>query len=148
MPTNFFAKTPSAKLEVFGELIDRGALPQDKLAKFLEIPDMEDEEQQANAYRDNVRWRISKILQDGEYHPPHPYLPPDIVMDEVGRAFSRAEMSGVDDAKLDMLNRLSTEAFAMKAKAMQAAQPPAPPGAAPPQVPGAAGPIPGMPGMP
>lgn len=152
MPTSFFAKTPAARLEVFGELADRGLMSQDKLAKWLEIPDAEREEQRINAYRNNVAWRINKILTEGEYIPPHPYLPPDIVMDEVGRAISLAEMSGVDDDKIDMLNRLATESFAQKQRAMQPQQAPAPAGvAAPSPTPAAAGagPIPGgMPGMP
>lgn len=148
MPTAFFAKTAAARVDQAKDLVDMKLLPPDRVANFVDIPDLETESSLITAQHDAIEYRIDKILTEGEdgYMAPHPFLDLALLRTMVGNAIARAEADGAPEDRVDLLVRLGDEAAAIQKQASAAAQPGAPLGApsAPTNAPIAA-PIPGTP---
>lgn len=148
-PTSFKARSASARVEQAQELVAQGLLPPDRVANFVDIPDLENETNLITAQYDAIRRRIDRILQDGDQEAaiPSSMLNLDMLRKMVGDAFARAEADGADPDRLELLTQLATEADRLQ-------NPAPPPGAMPPggpmPMPGPASPDMGggMPGAP
>ena len=150
-PTSFKARSAAARVEQAQELVAQGLLPPDRVANFVDIPDLESETNLITAQYDAIRMRIDKILQDGDAEAAIPSSMLNLAMlrKMVGDAYARAEADGADQDRLELLTQLATEADRLQ-NPMPAAPPagPAPmPGPASPDMGGGAPPMmpPGMP---
>jgi len=140
MPTNFKAKTPAARMQQAEDLKNMGQLPPEKIAKFLDIPDLETETSLINAPYDNIARRIALILEEGKYLPPNPFMNLQATIKMARDAYNRAECDGVPAEKMEFLRSLAVDAASLLADANR---PPPTPGPAIP--PGAGAPDMGMP---
>ena len=150
MPTNFFARTPAARLDQATDLADRGIISQDRISNFLDIPDLEDETNDITAMSDCIARRLDRILKDGDAEAAVPtgWLNLSMVQKMGGDACARGELNGVEQHKIDLIVQ-----FISETKRLLQPPPPAPmpgdlpPGAMPPGGPGQP-PMPMPPGAP
>jgi hypothetical protein len=146
-PTNAFADDPAARLQQVQTLLGAGLLDPSSAKRLLDMPDLQTEQDFENASYDLVQRMISKMLNDGEYIAPEPFMQ---LVDEtdggpgairlVQHAYLSAQLDeGVEEERLELLRRWLTTAQAM----VSPPPAPAPANAAPPGPPGAAVPPPG-----
>lgn len=138
-PTSFKARSAAARVEQAEDLVAKGLLPPDRVANFVDIPDLENETNLITAQYDAIRKRIDRILKDGDANAavPSSMLNLNMLRKMVGDAYARAEADGVAEDRLELLTQLATEADRLQ-------NPAPPPGAAP----AAAPDMPAMPGLP
>lgn len=145
--TNLFSDTPSDKLAEVSDLAQKGVIDNDTLLSILDFPDLEVFNKIRNAPRDNIFRQIDDILLDGKYRSPEPFQNLQLGLQLFQSALLAAEDDGVDDEKLEMLQRWMGEANAMLNPPPPPAPPMPPPGPpGPPGMPPPPGPVPG-PGM-
>lgn len=75
-PVSQLPQTPAGRLQYVSELreVFGDAMPLDKLAQLLNVPDLEAWNDEATAVADLTDRIVSKALDDGEYMAPEPYL--------------------------------------------------------------------------
>lgn len=145
MPTAFLAKTAEGRMDQAEWLVDQKLLPKDRIAHFIDIPDLESETAMAMAQTDAVQHRIEKILEDGEYISPHPFLNLNLVRKLVGDAIARAEADYVPEDRIEMLRQLAIEAATIQSAQPTANVPGVPaPQAGPPAIGAMQPPVPPM----
>jgi hypothetical protein len=125
-------------MEQASELVDRGLLPQDMMADFIGIPDLEKASAEVTAQRKAIQKRIEAIVREGDTEAsiPNAMLNLAMLRKMVGDAYALGELKEVPQERLELLTQLATEADRL--------QNPAPP----PGPPGMEGGIPPMPGGP
>lgn len=144
MPTNFLAKTAEGRMDQAEWLVDQGLLPKDRVAHFIDFPDLESETSMAQAQHDNIMMRIEKIMEEGIYLTPNPFLNLNLLRKLVGDAIALAEVEGAPEERIELLRQLVIDAQTIQEAAnAQSAMPQgaampgaaAPPGAAEPAMP-------------
>jgi hypothetical protein len=140
-PTSSLPQTPAARLQVIGDMQDRGLLPPEAAQSLLNFPDLEAETALMAAPIEHIDWVISRILDHGESLRPEPWENLEMARTRATQSLMRAQMQGVDEERWQ---RLAVYIDDCTTK-IQAAQPPPQPAmpapAAAPAMP--AGPIPG-----
>ena len=133
MPTNFMAKTPARRLQQAQDLVNMKLLPPEKVARTVGIPDLETETSLMNAPFDIIEKRLSAIVRDGDYHPPHSMMNLAYGQKRAGEYYCRGEVDGLDDDKLESLRKFATECGRlMRPPPEPAPMPSAPPPGGPP----------------
>jgi hypothetical protein len=154
-PTNKFADDPAGVLKQIQEFANSGMMnPQDAARLLSEHPDFEAWAAQINAPYDLVMSLVERMIDQGEYVGPEPFMPlnpPDGngAIKWVQFAYLKAKLDGVPEERLDLLRRWLTEAHDMASPppsppANENGAPPPPGQAAPPPPPGPPGPPPPM----
>lgn len=110
MPTAFLAKTAEGRMDQAEWLVDQGLLPKDRIAHFIDFPDLESETTMAMAQYDAIADRIQKIMDDGEYMSPHPFLNLKLLRKMVGDAIARAEVDNAPEERIELLRQLVVDA--------------------------------------
>lgn len=116
MPTAFLPKTAEGRMDFAEWLVDQKLIPRSQLAHFAGIPEIQTLASMAMAHHKAIQMRISAILEDGKYIPPHQLLPLDELIRAAGEAHSNSEVDGVDldDPKMEMLRQLVRDARRLK----------------------------------
>lgn len=122
MPTNFLAKTAEGRMDQAEWLVDQGLLPKDRVAHFIDFPDLESETAMAQAQNDAIMFRIEKIMEEDVYITPSPFLNLNLLRHIVGNAIARAEADEAPEEKIELLRQLVVDASTIQ----QAAAAPAP----------------------
>jgi hypothetical protein len=123
MPTSFLAKTPEGRMDQAEWLVEQGLLPKDRIAHFIDFPDLESETALAMAQYDAIMHRIDLILNEGKVLPPHPMLNLVLLRKLVGDAVARAEADGAPEDKIQMLRDLIVAAENLQQMAEQPQNP-------------------------
>lgn len=129
LPTNFLAKTAEGRMDQAEWLVDQGLLPKDRVAHFIDFPDLESETSMAQAQWDAISFRIERIMEDGEYITPHPFLNLNLLRKMVGDAIARAEADSAPEDKLELLRQLVIDAATIQQAATAPPEVAAGPGA-------------------
>lgn len=146
-PTAMLSKTPAGRMAQVSELAKAGWISPQQAKRLLDFPDLEQVADLENASHELVEELIERMLYEGLYEEPEPYM--DIVdaLSTCTNAYLRAKIDNCPDANRRMLRQ-----FIDALKALLDAQAPANdvappmPGAAPP--PGGPMPPPPLPGAP
>lgn len=118
MPTDFIAKTAAGRMDQAEWLVDQGLLSKDRIASFLDIPNVESEVARVQSMRDAIEMRIEKILDDGEYIMPHPFMNLNLLRKVVGEAISQAEVEGCPEDRIELLRHLVIDAANLQQAAL------------------------------
>jgi hypothetical protein len=143
-PVNALSNSPADRIEDIIEIVDKGLISPAEGLEMLPTADFEAVRQRVTAPTEYVREQLDRMLQDGEYLPPVPIIPPQMALSLAGTRWLRATLDGYPREHTDLLLRWMTDTQALQSRA---ATPPAAPPAlgAPPLPAGVPEPIPGMP---
>lgn len=158
-PTNALADDPAAKLQIVQDMINAGMINPDDGRRLLDMPDLEQLNSLENAAYDVVMMSVERMIDEGEYFGPEPYMGPEYLQQAihiVQMQYLKARLNFVPEDRLALLRRWMDEAadkLAPPAPPPEATAPGLPPGAPPPGPPGAppggppgpGGPPPGLP---
>ena len=150
-PIGALRQTPAAKLASVTEMTMNGLFTKEEAHQLLDFPDLEKANKLKNAHIEVLDMAIERMVEDGEYFPPEPYMNLELGIVRFQQAYNLAMMEDVDEENLELLRRWISQAESL----IKASQPPPPmpaaPAALPPGMPGelpsapAAPPMPGLP---
>lgn len=149
-PTSMLPNTPWGKLQMVGDMIDRGMLQGDQAVSLLDFPDTEKVNSLITAALDDVDMMIEEMLDEGGSFSPEPFSNLDLAVKRMTSAVQRAKVAGYPEDRLELVRTYIAEAKAHIDEAAAKAQAGAPSMGAPAQLPGAQPPPPpvqGAPGM-
>ena len=102
-PTSSLPQTPAARLQVVGEMQDRGFLPPEAAQSLLNFPDLESETALIAAPIEHIDWVISRMLDHGESMRPEPWENMPLARQRASQALMRAQMEGVDEERWQLV---------------------------------------------
>lgn len=126
-------KDPAGRMQKVTEMIQAGMISIKEGRRLLDYPDLEQVEKLANASEERIYQILDKIVEDGEYTPPDPFMDLQLANDLVVQYYNLYTSAKLEEEKAEMLRNFFSQIQAL----MQAAQPPMPMGMPP-----------GAPGMP
>ena len=85
----------------------------EQITKLLDYPDLSSVTHWMETAENDVEWRISKILDKGEYVAPDPMMNLTLAKSRMQLAYLEALQQGVEQEKLDMMLTFLTTAQAM-----------------------------------
>ena len=118
-PTSFLPDTPAGKIETLRELAEVSPELAQGLVRELNFPDVEGQVALLNAPVDMIDLLTERMIEEGEYRPPTPFLNLALAVQRVSQALVKAEIDGVAEERLELLRRFVTEAQALFAQATQ-----------------------------
>ena len=139
-PVSLLPSTPAGRLQAVTELIQNGVINQrEHIVRLLDFPDLESVTSLYDVLERDIEWRISRIIDDGEYRGPEPVMDLAFAKERMTVAYLEAQQDDLDLDKIAMMIQFIEECDALTTPADGA---PAAEAAAPPGMP------PGMPPMP
>jgi hypothetical protein len=123
-------RDPAGRLEKITEMIQAGMLSIEEGRRLLDYPDLEQNEKLANAGEERILKILDKIVEDGKYTPPDPFMDPNLATKLVTQYYNLYVGAKLEENRAQMLRTFYDQLNDLK----QAAIPPAPqPGQQPPQ---------------
>jgi len=136
-PTSALARTPQARLEDVQDMMAAGLIDPLVGRRLLDFPDTQYEDDVDFAPLDYIDWRVSEMLEHGNYEAPNALQSLDLTVKRVQRIWQREAVNGCPEDRLDLLKRYIDDAaemlLAAQAPPTQALPAGAPPGQLPPQ---------------
>lgn len=136
-PVSILSQTVSGRKDMVMDMYNAGLLEPDKARALLDIPDLEKENELANAERADIEATI-EMLEEGEFVSPEPYQNLELGMRDIKNNLLRIRHIGAPDVVIEAheawLEQAEQMLAAVQAEAMQQMQAAAPagaPGAAP-----------------
>lgn len=139
-PTSKLPSTPEGRLETIQEMMQAGLIDPDAGRRLLDFPDLEEEEQLANAQKDYLHQVLDDIVERGIYTVPDPAMSPMVGLKLSVEYYWLGRRDNLSEERLELLRQFIDQLSANKQKAdaatQMAAQASAPPvGGAPQAVP-------------
>jgi hypothetical protein len=126
-------RDPAGRMEKVTEMMQSGMISLKEGRRLLDFSDLSQIEKLANASEERIFQILDKIIDDGDYTPPDPFLDLALAQDLTTQYINLYGSSKLEEEKMQMLRDFFTQIQALK----QAAMPPAAPPGAPGQAPGA-----------
>jgi hypothetical protein len=126
-------RDPAGRMEKVTEMMQSGMISLKEGRMLLDFSDLSQIEKLANASEERIFQILDKIIDDGDYTPPDPFLDLALAQDLTTQYINLYGSSKLEEEKMQMLRDFFTQIQALK----QAAMPPAAPPGAPGQAPGA-----------
>lgn len=120
-------RDPAGRLQKITEMIQSGMIDISEGRRLLDFPDLNQVEELANASEERILQALDKIIDEGEYTPPDPFMNLDLADKLVVQYYNLYVASLLEPEKAEMLRTFSTQVKALK----QAALPPPMPGQQP-----------------
>lgn len=121
-PTNFLPKTPEGQLEFTQELIQAGYIEPEEALSLLNFPDLKGFFNLKTAAIDDIKLIIERIIEEGDYTPPEPYMNLQLAIKMVQAAYLRAKTDGTPDDRKELLLRFIDESEDMLSAVAQPQQ--------------------------
>ena len=132
-PVSSLPQEPAGRLQTVQEYVQAGFITPRTAKRLLDFPDLEAVENLENASEDYLTECFDKMTDDGIYTPPDQFDNLALAEEMVLEYISQAKLNNLDDDKMALLIKYLNQVRALTQKAMQAMQPPMPPGGAMPQ---------------
>jgi hypothetical protein len=129
-PTSILPTTPAGKLQTVQELTQAGFIDKDMAMSLLDFPDLDGYKSLQLAATQDVKRIIEKILEEGEYETPEPYMNLQLAVTMTQSAYLQARQIKTPESHLELLRQFIDDCQALIIQA-QAPQP----GAVPPGMP-------------
>jgi hypothetical protein len=104
-PASALPDQPGARIESIRELMQMGMIDPDTAQELLDFPDLDKFTGLAVAPTRIVQRMIEKMLEEGVYIPPEPYLPVDKMQRMAQLYYCDAYVRGMEEDKLDLLRQ-------------------------------------------
>lgn len=118
-------KDPSGRMQKITEMIQAGMISIKEGRRLLDYPDLDQVEKLANASEERIFQILDKIVEDGEYTPPDPFMDIQLANDLTVQYYNLYTAAKLEEDRAQMLRDFYSQVQALK----QAAMPPAPVGA-------------------
>jgi len=118
-------KDPAGRMQKITEMVQAGMISIKEGRRLLDYPDLDQVEKLANASEERIFQVLDKIVEDGEYTPPDPFMDIGLANDLCVQYYNLYVAAKLEEDKAQMLRDFYSQLQALKA----AAQPPAPQGA-------------------
>lgn len=128
-PTNMLPTKPEGKLQTVQELIQAGFLSREEGMELLDFPDTERFFSLKNASVENIMLMIERMVEEGIYVAPEPYMNLKMAKDLAQSAYLKYKNQNAPDDRLELLRRfidMCQESLGIAAEAAQAAAAPIP----------------------
>ena len=113
-PVSILPSLPAGKLQTVQELINVGVIDKkEQITRLLDFPDLNSVSQVYEAAEADVEWRISKILDEGEYVGPEPYMDLNLAKQRFQLAYLEARQKGVEPEKIALLDEFIVQCQTM-----------------------------------
>lgn len=120
-------KDPSGRMEKVAEMIQSGMITIREGRRLLDFPDLEQMEKLANASEERIFQILDKIVEDGIYTSPDPFMDLQLANDYSVQYYNLYSSNKLEEERCQMLRDFFSQVQALK----QAAQPPQMPQGAP-----------------
>lgn len=125
-------RDPAGRMAKVTEMIQGGMITIKEGRRLLDYPDLEQVEKLANASEERIYYMLDKIIEDGEYNPPDPFLDLALAKDITVQYYNLYVTAKLEEEKADMLRSYYSQVLTL----IKSMTPPAPqlqPGQAPQQ---------------
>lgn len=116
-------RTPGGRIEKITEMVQAGMLTLKEGRRLMKAPDLEENEKLDNASEERIFQILDKIVEDGDYTPPDPFLDFDLATTLTVQYINLYRAANLEEEKDDMLVNFFNQVQALK----QGAQPVEPP---------------------
>ncbi len=114
-PINMLPSTPAGKLATVQNLVQAGFIPQTYALRLLEFPDLEQFTSLSTASLETTEMLIGKMLEEGIYTPPDPYLDLDLAQTIAHTTYLRSlHKTGIPPENLDLLRTFMQDIIELK----------------------------------
>lgn len=121
-------KDPAGRLAKVTEMVQAGMITLQEGRRLLDYPDLEQVEKLANAGEERILQCLDKILEDGEYTPPDPFMDLALATTITTQYINLYSNAKLEEERMAMLRDFFNQVQAIKAAAQP---PPMAPGASP-----------------
>lgn len=118
-PTSLLPTSPEGRLQTIQEMIQAGMIDTETGAELLDYPDLERVNDLSFASRQVTRDIVDKIVDDGEFSAPEPFIDLTYAIKYAQTAYCRAKLESCPEENLELLRRFIEQAASL-------AMPPAP----------------------
>lgn len=109
-PTSSLPTTPAARMQTIKEWFESGLIPDRETAlDLLDFPDLRNALSLELAAIEDIKRILEKLVDDGKYEPPEPYMNLDLALRMTQSAYLRARNDGVPEKRRDYLLRFIDE---------------------------------------
>lgn len=119
-------RTPAGRVEKITEMVQAGMLTLKEGRRLMKSPDLEENEKLDNASEERVFQILDKIVEDGDYTPPDPFMDFDLATLLTVQYINLYRAAKLEEDKDDMLVTFFNQVQALKQGAMPIAPPAAP----------------------
>ncbi len=122
-------KDPAGRMQKVTEMVQAGMVSLKEGRRLLDYPDLDQVERLANASEERIFQILDKIVEDGEYTPPDPFMDLQLATELTTQYYNLYCAAKLDEEKAQMLRDFFSQLQTMT----QAAMPPQPAVGLPPQ---------------
>lgn len=112
-------KDPAGRMQKIAEMIQAGMLTVKEGRRLLDYPDLEQVEKLANASEERIYQILDKIVEEGAYTPPDPFMDLQLALELSVQYYNLYSASRLEEDKCQMLRDFFSQVQAL----IQAAQP-------------------------
>jgi hypothetical protein len=116
-------KDPAGRMQKITEMVQAGMITIKEGRRLLDYPDLDQIEKLANASEERIFQILDKIVEDGKYTPPDPFMDLQLANDLCVQYYNLYTSASLEESKAEMLRNFFTQVQSLK----QAAMPPVPP---------------------
>lgn len=120
-------RDPAGKMQAVTERVQAGIISIKEGRRLLDFPDLGQIEKLANASEERIYQILDKIVEDGDYTPPDPFLDLQLANDITVQYYNLYSSAKLEESRCQMLRDFFTQIQTLKQAAMP---PPVAPGAA------------------
>lgn len=125
-------RDPAGRMQKVTEMIQSGMITIREGRRLLDYPDLEQVEKLANASEERILQILDKIVEDGEYTPPDPFMDIQLANDLCVQYYNLYSANKLEEDRCEMLRTFFSQVQTLKQAAMpQPAAAPMAPGAQP-----------------
>lgn len=121
--TSSLPRDPAGRMQKVTEMIQSGMITIKEGRRLLDYPDLDQVEKLANASQERIYQVMDKIVEEGEYTPPDPFLDLQLANEIVVQYYNLYSSAKLEEERCQMLRDFHAQVQAL----VMAAQPPAPP---------------------
>lgn len=118
-------KEPAGRMQKITEMVQAGMISIKEGRRLLDYPDLDQVETLANASEERIFQTLDKIVEDGIYTPPDPFMDISLANDITVQYYNLYAASKLEEDRCQMLRDFFSQVQALKAEAQQAMAPPA-----------------------
>ena len=126
-------KDPSGRMQKITEMIQAGMITIKEGRRLLDYPDLDQVEKLANASEERIYQILDKIVEDGDYTPPDPFMDLQLATELVVQYYNLYSSARLEEDKCQMLRDFFSQVQTMTQAGQPAPQPPTGAPAASPQ---------------
>jgi hypothetical protein len=120
-------KTPAGRIQTVTEMVQAGMLTVREGRRLIKYPDLEQNERLDNAAEERILQILDRIVEDGKYTMPDPYLDLDLASQLTVQYINLYLAANLEEEKADDLRKFFQQIQALKAAGQPPVAAPAPP---------------------